>query len=174
MNLRKSYQLDLTKKGNTVMKKNTVITDYLYGAYGSNLNKDQMRFRCPYAKPVASYDLEGHALKFRGVADVESAERKSTVPLGLWRITDTCEKSLDRYEGFPSLYEKKFIHTHYGKVMLYVMCDQDNIYPPSDAYLNGIATGYFDFKLDNRLLKEAVTDSYIRQNNGLSLDYLRG
>ena len=127
------------------MKKNTVITDYLYGAYGSNLNKDQMRFRCPYAKPVASYDLEGHALKFRGVADVESAERKS-----------------------------KFIHTHYGKVMLYVMCDQDNIYPPSDAYLNGIATGYFDFKLDNRLLKEAVTDSYISQNNGISLDYLRG
>jgi len=173
--LRKSYQLYLNKKGNTVMKKNTVITDYLYGAYGSNLNKDQMRFRCPKATPVASYGLDGYALKFRGVADIQESTWNDYVPLGLWRITNTCEKALDRYEGVENgFYEKKFVHTHYGKVMYYVMCQQDSIYPPSDAYLNGIATGYFDFKLDNQLLKKAVTDSYISQNNGLSLDYLRG
>tara|TARA_R110000851_G_scaffold131282_1_gene265111 strand:+ start:1262 stop:1789 length:528 start_codon:yes stop_codon:yes gene_type:complete len=174
MNLHKKKRFKPNqKKGTVTMKPNIVITDYLYGAYGSNLNKDQMRIRCPSANPVASYDLKGHALKFRGVADVECAAKNSAVGLGLWRITKTCEKALDRYEGFPNLYTKKFIHTHYGKVMLYVMCDQDSIYPPSDGYLNGIATGYFDFNLDNHLLKEAVTDSYLRQNNGVSLDYLR-
>ena len=155
------------------MKKNIVITDYLYGAYGSNLNKDQMRFRCPNAKPIASYELKGHALKFRGVADVECAEKSSSVALGLWRITESCERVLDRYEGVANnFYTKKFIYTHYGKVMIYVMCDQSGIYPPSDPYLEGIAKGYFDFDLDNTLLKDALTNSYIDESPSLSLDCL--
>ena len=57
-----------------------VITEYLYGAYGSNLNKDQMSFRCPNAKAVTSYELKGHALKFRGVADVEEASQLLLCP----------------------------------------------------------------------------------------------
>ncbi len=139
------------------------ITEYLYGAYGSNLNKDQMEFRCKNATPVESYTLKGHALKFRGVADVEVSTDGSSVPLGLWKITKDCEKSLDRYEGYPNLYVKKFIETEHGLVMIYIMRNQDRISPPSNCYLDGIATGYYDFSLDNRKLKDAVTDSYLNQ-----------
>ena len=46
-----SWHKQITKpKGNIKMN---VITEYLYGAYGSNLNKDQMSYRCPNAKAVA-------------------------------------------------------------------------------------------------------------------------
>ena len=140
------------------------ITEYLYGAYGSNLNKDQMSYRCPDAEPVSSCELKGHELKFRGVADVELGAKDSTVALGLWRITDECEKALDRYEGYPNLYTKKFVETEHGLVMLYVMVQQDTVCPPNNGYLNGIAEGYFDFKLDNKLLKDALTHSYTNQN----------
>tara|TARA_R110002020_G_scaffold463243_1_gene683234 strand:- start:417 stop:923 length:507 start_codon:yes stop_codon:yes gene_type:complete len=158
-----SWHKQITKpKGNIKMN---VITEYLYGAYGSNLNKDQMSYRCPNAKAVASYELKGHALKFRGVADVEEASSTDSVPLGLWEITDECEKSLDRYEGFPDLYTKRFITTKHGLVMIYVMVEQHTVCPPNSGYLNGIAVGYFDFKLDNTLLKNALTHSYSHQNN---------
>jgi gamma-glutamylcyclotransferase (GGCT)/AIG2-like uncharacterized protein YtfP len=174
MNLRNKKRIKPNqKKGEKSMKPNTVITDYLYGAYGSNLNKDQMTLRCPSAKPVASYELKGHLLKFRGVADVECAAKDSVVALGLWRITKSCEEALDRYEGVANnFYTKKFIYTHYGKVMIYVMCDQIGIYPPSNFYLDGIAKGYFDFDLDNTLLKDALTNSYTNESDSLSLDCL--
>jgi gamma-glutamylcyclotransferase (GGCT)/AIG2-like uncharacterized protein YtfP len=141
------------------------ITEYLYGAYGSNLNKDQMTFRCPNAEPVDGYGLDGYALKFRGVADIERTDLDSYVPLGLWRITKKCEKALDRYEGYPNLYTKEFVQTEHGLVMFYVMVEQDTVMPPTSGYLDGIAEGYFDFKLDNKLLKDAITHSYTHQNN---------
>jgi len=156
------------------MKKNTKkITEYLYGAYGSNLNKTQMKVRCPNAKVIGSCEISGHALKFRGVADVETADQNSSVALGLWQITKKCLKALDKYEGYPNLYTKRFLNTEHGKVMIYVMCDQDSVYPPCDSYLSSIADGYFDFDLNSRLLKAAVEHSYTHQNNGVSLDFMR-
>ncbi len=41
-----------------------------YGAYGANLNKDNMAVRCPEAQPMISFMLEGFKLVFNGVVDI--------------------------------------------------------------------------------------------------------
>jgi hypothetical protein len=140
----------------------SVFKPYLYGAYGSNLNKAQMRRRCPDALSCETLVLKNHLLVFRGVADIEEAQGES-VTLGLWMITDRCEKALDRYEGFPHLYTKQFIDTAAGQVMVYTMCNQDDVCPPSYNYLESICTGYDDFAIDRKLIKPALIYSYLNE-----------
>ena len=38
----------------------------LYFAYGSNINLDQMDYRCPKAVPLCTVELDGYELRFRG------------------------------------------------------------------------------------------------------------
>ena len=56
-----------------------------YFAYGSNLNRSEMRVRCPGAKPLTPATLAGWRLTFRGVADIEPAH-DAAVPGALWRL----------------------------------------------------------------------------------------
>ena len=37
-----------------------------YLAYGSNLNMEQMHYRCPGAVPLGTAELEGYRLLFKG------------------------------------------------------------------------------------------------------------
>lgn len=145
--------------------------NYLYGAYGSNLNMSQMSVRCPKAKPVGSLILKDWKLVFRGVADIEEAKGHE-VALGLWYITKDCLKALDRYEGFPYLYGKKHLKVKgvqksfaVPSVMIYVMNDQERVAPPPQTYLNAIANGYNDFGLDKKLLQEPVMQSYVKEKH---------
>ena len=84
----------------------------LYFAYGSNMNLNQMAFRCPDAEVVESVRLEGYRLAFRtngggnGVATILPKEG-SYVDGVLWRISERDEQHLDHYEGFPFLYGKE-------------------------------------------------------------------
>ena len=76
-----------------------------YLAYGSNLNVEQMKYRCPGAVMIGKTYLEDYRITFRGnsrsgVANIEP-RKGSRVPVGIWSITQTDEKALDRYEGFP-------------------------------------------------------------------------
>lgn len=85
----------------------------LYIAYGSNLNLEQMAFRCPTAKVVGKSELKDYELLFRGgrrgaVATVEPKEG-STVPVLIWEIQNRDEASLDLYEGYPNLYGKQML-----------------------------------------------------------------
>ena len=77
--------------------------EWLYLAYGSNLNVKQMEIRCPRAKIMGSFLLPNYKLVFRGVADIEESEG-DYCPVGLWKITRKCLGALDRYEGYPTLY----------------------------------------------------------------------
>ena len=79
----------------------------LYFAYGSNINLTQMEYRCPDATPLMPVMLQGYELTFRGggVATV-IPNKDAVVPGLLWSITPECEKSLDRYEGYPNYYHK--------------------------------------------------------------------
>ena len=140
----------------------SIFKPYLYGAYGSNLNKAQMRYRCPEALPCETLVLNDHALVFRGVADIEEV-RGHSVTLRLWMITEQCERALDRYEGFPHLYTKQFIDTDAGQVMVYTMCDQTDVHPPTYNYLASICKGYDDFAIDRALIKTALDHSYMKQ-----------
>ena len=136
----------------------------LYIAYGSNLNLEQMAVRCPNAKAQHGMMLPNFRLVFRGVADI-SEEPDAKVPVGVFKITEDCEKALDRYEGLPRLYSK--IHFEMGGdlLMAYVM-NQCNISPPSTGYYESIAKGYEDFGFDLSYLQAAKRHSYSRQTFG--------
>lgn len=128
-----------------------------YFAYGSNLNKEQMTKRTPFASSVGQAYIDGWRLVFRGVADIEPHEG-STLAVGLWNITEPDEENLDIYEGYPRLYRKEDILG----MMTYRM-NSSEIVPPYEDYFNTILQGYKDFGLNTDLLYEALDDSWMRK-----------
>lgn len=124
---------------------------HLYFAYGANMNIKNMKHRCPAAKPIGKARLDGYRLKFRrGVATVEP-QAKEYAPGALWKVTDACIASLDRFEGYPWLYGRYQIG---GKdvngrslpgIHIYIMQPGYVESPPSNFYLDVILEGYKDF-----------------------------
>ena len=143
----------------------------LYGAYGANLNMRSMEVRCPKAKPILGFNLIGYRLVFNGVADIVK-DKSAKVPIGLWKITKECEKSLDRFEGYPFLYNKIRIKSDIpgakGKIMLYVMRRKGIAIPPS-SYFKTIEEGYDDFGLDKTYLYSAKAKASEYQELNLNL-----
>ena len=140
----------------------------LYFAYGSNMNENQMAFRCPDAEAVGTVRLENYRLAFRsngggrGVATI-LPEKGSYVDGVLWRISARDEQYLDRYEGFPVLYGKEtvMVRTSRGEkipVMAYTMNAPYRNTPalPSWEYLNGIVIGCQQHDIDPWPVLEAV------------------
>ena len=141
-----------------------------YLAYGSNLNKYQMNFRCPDAVPVGSCVLHNYELVFRrGVLTIEHSPG-AVVPAGIWKISEADEKSLDRYEGFPRLYRKEFfpillngrredgtkeVEEKVGECMAYIMNPGHDIQEPSFAYMRTVQQGYKDFGFETDPLMKA-------------------
>ena len=144
----------------------------LYGAYGANLNMANMEVRCPQAKPILGFNLVGYRLVFNSVADIVK-DKDTKVPIGLWKITKECEKSLDRFEGYPYLYKKIKLKIDVPgfkgqKVMFYVMRRKGVALPPA-SYFNTIAQGYDDFALDKDYLNWAVHEADQMQKNKLDV-----
>ncbi len=80
----------------------------LYFAYGSNLEQDPMRERCPEAIPLGLATLPGWVFRIndRGFATLAPAESRTVQGL-LWHLTDADESALDEYEGInEGLYTK--------------------------------------------------------------------
>ena len=114
-----------------------------YFAYGSNLNMEHMQWRCPNAVSLGAYTLHGYQLVFRHYADIIPVDDNS-VKGGLWEISETDEAALDRYEGYPSLYEKYYE----DDIMFYRMLD--NAYDlalPTSGYLEDMLEGMENFGL---------------------------
>ena len=125
----------------------------LYFAYGSNLNKGQMKYRCPYAKPIGKVALFGYKLAFRGVADIKKTSNpEDRIDGALWEITERCEKALDIYEGVGSELYKKI---NIGGIMTYKM-NVGQEQSPSIRYFDVILEGYHDFGLDTNRLYDAA------------------
>lgn len=136
----------------------------LYWAYGSNLNINQMRRRCPKARMRGPLIVNDAALVFRGVADVTVREG-SQVQGGLWLITRECEEELDRYEGVSSgFYVKRYFRLRINKqvkdCLFYQMRAREGIQPPSEGYYASIAQGYKDFGLDLAALDQALQEAW--------------
>ena len=136
----------------------------IYFAYGSNLNRSQMKIRCPSATFLSVGYLKDYKLVFRGVADVEECIGHK-VWGAFWRVTPKCIVALDAYEGFPNLYTKHNMTTKHGKGFFYIMVNQYDIKNPSDFYYNSIKTGYQQCNLPSlKPLTKALNDSKIERN----------
>ena len=134
----------------------------LYFAYGSNINLDQMSYRCPAAQVVGPVTLEGYELLFRGSGVATIGPKEGAVVHGLlWQLTPECERSLDHYEGYPYLYGKQPVSVtdRSGQeytVMAYVMSKR-YLTPavPPGSYYQGILEGYKQNGLPVAALKKA-------------------
>ena len=143
----------------------------IYLAYGSNLNREQMEWRCPYARVLGPVEVPGYQLLFRGgnggaVATIEPREGAS-VPALLWEITPRDEEALDRYEGWPRLYRKETLTVPFGgkdtEVMAYIMNDAP-LGLPGAGYLGTILEGYKAAGFDPLVLDAAVKASQPSKN----------
>ncbi len=136
----------------------------IYAAYGSNMNIEQMKLRCPTAKVIDKGYIENYELLFRGSWNcaVATIEKKSgcRVPVVLWRLEPPDEAALDRYEGYPFLYRKESIKVKTDsksiEAMVYIMNEGRGLGSPSSYYLEIIALGYEAAGFDKATLNEAA------------------
>lgn len=131
----------------------------LYFAYGSNCNVGQMSRRCPDASLIGTGTLLDWRLTFRGCADVEPHDG-SRVEGALWLVSANDLVALDRYEGYPTLYNRGIldVETPTGTVqaITYWMTSEDYEALPSLGYFETCAVGYADCGLDVAQLRRAV------------------
>lgn len=144
-----------------------------YIAYGSNLNVKQMKMRCPGATILGTAKLKDYELLFKGskTGSYLTIEKKegSTVPVVIWEVTESDEKSLDRYEGYPIFYYKKEMKLQYkgirtGKrqtvnAFVYIMHEENPIGVPSIYYMKTCIDGYDTFYFDKQILLNAYKNS---------------
>ena len=139
----------------------------LYAAYGSNLNLQQMGYRCPDAKLKNTGWIEGYELQFKGRPSSAYAtiapKEGSSIPVALWEISPRDERSLDRYEGVPAHYFKQDIPVQTGggtvDAMVYVMDLKMDFALPSKGYYQTVLEGYLDCGFDEETLNDALMKS---------------
>jgi len=102
-----------------------------YFAYGSNLNFEQMAYRCPEATVVGTAKLDGYEL--------------------IWSVTDHDESQLDCYEGYPTFYDKETMTVTDAdgtphEIMVYTMNApyRDQLLPVSSRYNAVVLQGCLD------------------------------
>ncbi len=134
----------------------------LYIAYGSNINLEQIAYRCPHSKVVGTSEIKDFELEFRGVATIVPKENASVSVL-IWELDERDLPTLNRYEGWPRLYRQEKMnfeldgHSYEG--MAYLMnCGE--ISPPSQQYYNTILQGYRENGLDESYLQRALENSF--------------
>lgn len=151
----------------------------LYLAYGSNLNVEQMSYRCPDATVLGTAVLRDYELLFKGskTGSYLTVERRkgSQVPLAVWEVSEADERALDRYEGCPRFYYKKTVvlpvtNAETGEVrrrrcFIYIMHEDRPEGMPYAEYVRTCRQGYEDFGFDQRYLAAAVERAWYAKHS---------
>ncbi len=144
-----------------------------YLAYGSNLNVEQMNWRCPNAEICGTSVIEDYELVFRrGVLNIEP-KVGSSVPVGVWAIDIYDEAALDIYEGYPRFYRKEYMMVELDgetiSALVYIMNDGRAISPPSTTYFKTCLRGYRDFGFPTKNLCAKANEAL-----GIALNQKKG
>ncbi len=144
-----------------------------YLAYGSNLNVQQMKHRCPGAKPIGTAWIKDYQLLFKGsktgsYLTIEKAE-KSKVPVAVWEVSEADERRLDLYEGCPNFYYKTEMEVAVNrrkiKAFVYIMHEERQLGIPSSHYVRTCIQGYRDFGFNLKYLRLAFDISERGERN---------
>ena len=137
----------------------------IYIAYGSNMDMDQMAYRCPDASLVGTGTIHGYQLLFKGsgsgaYATIEPKE-DGVVPVYIWEVSKQDEISLDRYEGYPVFYYKTDIEykDSDGNIqtgMVYIMHEDRKLGLPTKEYYDVLADAYYEQGWDKQILHDAL------------------
>ena len=146
----------------------------IYIAYGSNMDLEQMRHRCPDAQLLGTGLLEGWRLMFKGsktgaYATIEQ-EKGCTVPILLWRISAADEERLDlgkphqRASGERTIQAVKTdehgIRCGLTRGMAYIMHEERKLGTPSIQYFDILYNAYWRFGFDENILGDAYEYSW--------------
>lgn len=131
-----------------------------YFAYGSNMNKNWFKSRCPNAKPLDGpfylmnsqfkYDGKSRQWSNKAVANVISRQN-SIVWGGLYEISSKDLDILDHYEGYPNNYGKGIViikdnnSKEFPSWIYYRVGQKEGM--PSFAYKKCVLIGAEDFNL---------------------------
>lgn len=116
-----------------------------YFSYGMNTNLGSMAMRCPKARSLGAAVLPHYGFEFKSFATV-TPKMHDKVHGVLWEISEDCEKSLDRLEGYPTYYGKIIVWVeHEGELvpcMTYLMYPEEELNYPSNSYVTMLEEGY--------------------------------
>lgn len=137
----------------------------LYFAYGSNMERFQLKRLCPKAKFVAAAVLADYELTFSGnspmwgggIADIRERPGKSVEGV-VWEISEVERTALDEYEGYPTLYLHKDIRVRNraGKVITafaYIMANPGREMAPSKRYKQLLISGAEEHGLSDEYIE---------------------
>jgi hypothetical protein len=138
----------------------------LYFAYGSNLDLEQMRERCPWSEPLCAARLRRHRLAFAGHSALWDGGVATLVadPFGhvdgvLYALTDNDIAALDRWEGHPNVYRRERVSVRAGSRGLSAYTYIRSANPPANPsaeYLSRIERAYRRHQFDVAALREAL------------------
>ena len=123
----------------------------LYFAYGSNLNTIKLKRICPSSVPIVKVKLKDYKLVFYNkVADIVKS-RERIVYGAIYDISEEDIKKLDKYEGYPRLYDKIYVNVQDDEdkpylAFVYVMFIKGRG-ELDESYYNIINQGFNDWKL---------------------------
>lgn len=129
-----------------------------YLAYGSNLSVERMKARCPNAVAFGLALIPGYRLLFKksktgSYATIEQ-DANCCVPALVYKISEYDETLLNRYEGYPKYYYKRYfqlpiVRLDTGKrmkekkpCMAYVMHEERQLGEPGMDYFQLLDDGY--------------------------------
>jgi hypothetical protein len=127
-----------------------------YFAYASNLNKQQMRERCPDSKPMFTAILPNYKLVFagwsrrwRGGTATIKPFRGDRVRGALYEVSEPCLRQLDKYESDYHRFKVTVLgeDNELLEAITYIRTGQLEETPPSAEYLAVIQQGLRDWRL---------------------------
>lgn len=149
---------------------------HYYFAYGSNLDKEQIEKRTPFAKFVARVALKNYKLTFvtynytwkGGVANIEPSEGDIVYGI-LWHFTDDMLAKMDKFEGHPHKYVRHDVTVRNlsadtnglpqeltaAAYEIQNKWDVHNFQPAGEKYYDQIKAGYEKFQFPMLLLEDA-------------------
>lgn len=135
----------------------------LYLAYGSNINLEQMKQRCPSAKVVGMRKIFGMKLVFNkigvdGTAKANVINHDSLLYGVLYDISEKDLAVLDKFEGFPEHYKRYAITTTGGKETFFIYVAHRNMTSnhirPSKEYKDIVVQGMHDAGFPEHYIKK--------------------
>lgn len=138
----------------------------IYFAYGSNLNLQQMQYRCPTARLLGVGVVRGYALRYRGHGSgcaylTVAATAGAITPVAAFVVCPSDVAALNAYEGVATgHYRIEAMSVDIGgrgrlRGFWYVM-NGGKRYAPSQMYVRTVAQGYQMMGFDLSILQKAL------------------